>query len=688
MSTRRALHILLLLACTVGVAAAQPSERIRLNQVGFWTDGPKKIVIVDAPTIAYEIRTPDLQQVVHTGLMGARQQWVSANFEEYARIADFSDFSTEGTWVLTVDGLGVSHPFEIRRQVHEDVVRSVLKAFYFARASTALPAEFAGSWARPAGHADTDVRVHASASTEARPENTTIESPRGWYDAGDYNKYVVNSGITTATLLMLYEHFPVYFDALDLDIPESGNVLPDLLDEVLWNLRWMMTMQDPDDGGVYHKLTTPNFEGFVMPHVAAQPRYVVEKSAAATLDYAAVAAIGSRILAGFPSTVSLSDSLLDGALRAWDWARGAGMELLYDQGAMNEAFDPDINTGEYGDGYVYDEYQWAAAELFITTEADSFLVSFPPPVSGKASIPSWGSVSTLGLWSLAHHRQLAAGVMDIDALRTSILDTADDLALWGSQSAYGIVFGTSPSSDFSWGSNSIAANQANMLLVAWQWTHDDTYLDAAISNLDYLLGRNAVGYSFVTGVGDKSPMHPHHRPSEADGIADPVPGFLVGGPNPGREDGCTYPFPENMPARSYVDNVCSYASNEVAINWQASISYLAGALEAIVSPNGLPLGVGRERDDVTIPVTSGIEGWPNPARGVANYTVSTSDDARVFAALYDVMGRRVVVLLDDAWLPAGRHEGSFDTSVLPAGVYLMQVKAGGMTASRPWVLVH
>ncbi len=685
--TRRSLIVLLLLVSSVaGRAAAQPSEQIRLNQVGFWTDGPKKIVVVDSPTLAYEIRTADLQQVVYSGVLGDRQQWISANYEEWARIADFTDLTTEGTFVLTVAGLGMSHPFEIRRRVYEDVVRAVLKAFYFARASTALDPAHAGPWARPAGHPDTSVRVHASAATDARPAGSTITSPRGWYDAGDYGKYVVNSGITTATLLMLYERFPAYFDALETGIPESGDALPDVLDEVLWNLRWMMTMQDPDDGGVYHKLTTPNFEGMVMPHVATQQRYVVQKSAAAALDFAAVAAIGARVLAGFPSTASLADSLLDGAFRAWDWAHGDGQDLLYRQWAMNAAFDPDINTGEYGDADVYDEYQWAAAELFITTEADSFLVEYPPPVTGKASVPSWGSVATLGLWSLAHHRDLAGAVMDTTALRTALLEQADQLETDGSLSAYQIVFGKAP--DFVWGSNAIAANQANLLLVAWQWTRDDRYLHAAQSNLDYLLGRNAVGYSFITGIGDRTPMHPHHRPSEADGVVDPVPGFLVGGPNKGREDGCTYPFPVNMPARSWVDDVCSYASNEVAINWQASVAFLAGALEAIMSPTGLPMGVFVERSDPQLPAAPGIEGWPNPVDGLAHYALDLVDDSRVFASVYDVMGRRVARLIDGDWMHAGRHVRAFDASTLPAGVYLMRVEIGGRPFSRPWIVVR
>nr|GFC47660.1 hypothetical protein [Tanacetum cinerariifolium] len=133
--------------------------------------------------------------------------------------------------------------------------------------------------------------------------------------------------------------------------------------------------------------------------------------------------------------------------------------------------------------------------------------------------------------------------------------------------------------DYVWGSNATAANQGIALVQAYRLTGDRKYLRAALTNLDYLLGRNATGYCFVTGCGTRSPQHPHHRLSEADGVAAPVPGLLVGGPNPGRQDKCAYPAA--LAPLAYSDSVCSYASNEIAINWNAPLVYLAAALEAL-----------------------------------------------------------------------------------------------------------
>ena len=164
-------------------------------------------------------------------------------------------------------------------------------------------------------------------------------------------------------------------------------------------------------------------------------------------------------------------------------------------------------------------------------------------------------------------------------MKDSLLSLANKLVSSMPRSAFHTVMGQS-ARDFIWGSNSVAANQGMLLISAYRIDPKKIYLEGALSNLDYILGRNATGYCFVTGAGSRSPMHPHHRPSEADGIAEPVPGLLAGGPNPGRQDKCNYPFTE--PETAYVDDVCSYASNETAINWNAPLVYLVSAIEAIM----------------------------------------------------------------------------------------------------------
>jgi endoglucanase len=166
-----------------------------------------------------------------------------------------------------------------------------LKFFYFQRASTALEEEYAGIYAREMGHPDNAVKYHVS--TGKADTSATFDGSKGWYDAGDYGKYIVNSGISTYTLLQLYQHNKDYYKQLNLNIPESNNKVPDILDEIRWNLEWMLTMQDPTDGAVFHKLTTLNFSGAIMPQYDDDPRYAIGKTTTATWNFAAVMALAA-----------------------------------------------------------------------------------------------------------------------------------------------------------------------------------------------------------------------------------------------------------------------------------------------------------------------------------------------------------------------------------------------------------
>ena len=173
--------------------------------------------------------------------------------------------------------------------------------------------------------------------------------------------------------------------------------------------------------------------------------------------------------------------------------------------------------------------------------------------------------------------------MNVETINKNVLAIADTFVQKMNVNAFKTIMGQS-AKDFIWGSNSVAANQGILLINAYLISKNKKYLDAALTNVDYILGRNATGYSFITGIGSKTPMHPHHRPSIADGVIEPVPGLLAGGPNPGRQDGCVYEFTETETA--YTDVDCSYASNEIAINWNAPLVYLLNAMNALKKEAG------------------------------------------------------------------------------------------------------
>ncbi|GAA4438678.1 glycoside hydrolase family 9 protein [Pontibacter saemangeumensis] len=569
-------------AGTSAQAQLQLSESIRLNQLGFYPNASKVAVVVGENSGGeFYVKTADQQKTVYTGQLSETKAGEFSN--RPTRIADFSELKEKGSFVIVIPGVGHSYPFEIGQDVHREAAAASIKGFYYQRMSADLPETYAGKWARAAGHPDNEVLIHPSAASAQRPAGSKISAPRGWYDAGDYNKYIVNSGITMGTLFSAYEDFPEFYKTLELNIPESGNQVPDILDEALWNLRWMMAMQDPHDGGVYNKLTNPSFDGMVMPAEATNSRYVVQKGTAATLDFAAVMAQASRIFRNYENELpGLADSTLQAAVKAWAWAQ-KNPDMNYDQNAMNEQFKPEVSTGGYGDKDYRDEFIWAASELYATTKDDSYYKAVNMLPDAEMPLPSWPQVRLLGYYTLTRFADelTPAAQQDLPDIKKRIVSFADELMEGAAGRSYRTVMGKTEK-DYIWGSSSVAANQGIALIQAYQLTNDKKYINAALSNLDYLLGRNATGYSFLTGFGDKPIMHPHHRPSVADGIAEPVPGLLSGGPNAraDQQDKCTT-YTSAFADEMFTDDDCSYASNEIAINWNAPFVYLAGAIEAL-----------------------------------------------------------------------------------------------------------
>jgi endoglucanase len=551
--------------------AAVTPTLIKINQLGFKPNAQKMAVVPAVAATSFRVIDKANNATVLTGTLSAAATWAPS--QESVKLADFSTITQSGTYELQVDGVEKAAEFTLSASAYDALNEGAIKAFYFNRASTELVEAHAGAYKRAAGHMGDKVFIHASAKSTLRPEGTIVSAPKGWYDAGDYNLYTVNSGISTYTLLAAYESFADYFNNQNLNIPESGDNTPDILNETLWNLEWMLAMQDPNDGGVYHKLTSKFFSGFVMPANDSSDRFLVQKTTAAALNFAATLAAASRIYANYETQFpDLATKMLNAAQAAYSWAK-ANPTVYYSQPS-------DIFTGEYGDNNVSDEFVWAATELYITTKNDTYyseanLAAITPDT------PWWGGTKGLAFFSLARHSGKLTAVADTAMIKTKLDNLARSIESKGTGSAYGLAVNNS---DFNWGSNSGILNQAWVLLEAYQAdTSKVSYLNIAQSLLDYVLGRNATDYSFVTGFGKKTPQNIHHRPSGTDGVPGSIPGFLVGGANASQQDksNCSKPYPSSLPAKSYLDEECSYASNEIAINWNAPLVYVSAGLQVL-----------------------------------------------------------------------------------------------------------
>ncbi len=539
------------------------------NQVSYISKAPK-MVLVSTQVNTLDIFDSNNKKVVSI-TPNAPLYWEQSG--DSVRKADISAITLPGIYTIVLPDVEEKYEIEVSDNPYTPIAKAAIKALYFNRTAVEISESLGGPWARPAGHPDTIVLIHSSAAEKHRPEGTVISSPLGWYDAGDYNKYIVNSGISTYTMFKALSDYPEYFTNLEADIPETGSGVPDILSETLFNYRWMLTMQDPHDGGVYHKLTNKNFDGVIMPHEGTDERYVVMKTTAAALNFAAVAAKAYRVLGDYKTQFpGLAAESIEKAEKAWQWALN-NPDVYYRQ-------PEDIQTGTYGDNNVTDEFFWAAAELYRATGKEMYLETVLEKYS-KPTVPTWNQVYALGFLTLLEDYDNLPQSLKDKGIREDFLELANHLTSVSQTSPYGVSI-----QHFEWGSNSAVANQGILKLLAYKLTGDKNHLYSAHSDMDYLLGRNATGYCFVTGFGNQKVMNIHHRPSEADGIEDPVPGFLAGGPNTATFDDCPDMERSTFPAKSFVDHWCSYSTNEIAINWNTPLVYLAGALDAHSSALG------------------------------------------------------------------------------------------------------
>ena len=536
------------------------------NQVGFLTKAQKQMAVVGAEGKEIVFKTSSGTEVLKVTAPEA-QVWIPAG-DTAASLVDFSEIQTEGKYQAYIDDEPIGHPITIGDKALEEAAKASIKFFYFQRASTALEEEYAGIYARAAGHLDTAVKYHPS--TGKTDTEATFNGSKGWYDAGDYGKYIVNSGISTYTLLQLYQQNKEYYDTLKLNIPESSNEVPDLLDEIRWNLDWMLTMQD-DDGGVFHKLTTKQFAGNIMPEKGTAQRFAIGKGIEASWDFAAVVALASEIYK--PYDPEFAQKCIDAAQKARLWALTHPYEI-FEQPS-------DVGTGSYTGSVEWASKLWTNIEMYRVS-GDTSVVSIIkslPINNKKAILQSWQNNYMLGIFTIATNPDAFEAEM-VDSATSIITTMADSYIKSLDNNGYGVALAKG---DFYWGSNGVAANKGMILIHAYILTKEEKYLNAAQSIVDYILGRNPLDKSYLTGYGVNPTMNPHHRPSQADGIDAPVPGMIAGGPNASATD-CAKKYNDaNAVARSYYDNSCSYATNEVAINWNAPFAYVIGSLQAIAA---------------------------------------------------------------------------------------------------------
>ncbi len=480
-------------------------------------------------------------------------------------------------------------PFAITDDLYARLEKDAMAYFYGNRSGTPIEAEFAGEqWARPAGHTtDSEVTCWTGTDPDGNTWPTcdyTLDASGGWYDAGDFGKYVVNGGISVWTLMNLYEQMPEAFVDGSLSIPENANGVSDLLDEARWEMEFILSMQVPDGqplaGMVHHKLHDEVWAGMPMVpptevdndnanEIIGTGRYLFPPSTAATLNLAATGAQCSRIWQDIDA--EFAGTCLAAAEKAWQAALANP-----DDYAGNT---PGAGGGNYPDSDVSDEFYWAAAELFVTTgkqEYQDYLLTSPD--FAVAAQFDWGNLATLGSLTLAS----TANNLPADKLteiKNSILTFSDLLLANQAEDGYSVLIDGA----YPWGSNGLILNNMMLVAEAYNISGEPQYLNAVRESMDYLLGRNPNNISYVTGYGTYAMQHPHHRywaNNPGSGFPPPPAGVVSGGPNADPTDPVAEAqnLKELPESKRYIDDIGSYTTNEITINWNAPLVWMASFL--------------------------------------------------------------------------------------------------------------
>jgi endoglucanase len=525
-----------------------PGAGIRVNSIGFSPNAAKAATVAGA---IREFRIIDLasDRVVFTGVSGTAVKTAESDTGgEIVSLADFSALHAPGRYALEISGLDRSASFVIGDHVWNQAFRVVTRGMYLWRCGVAVDAKLDDGqvYHHDACHTD-----DAYLDKVGGPAGTIAKGTGGWHDAGDYNKYVVNAGVTVGLMFKAWEQFRPALENVRLDLPESGHGLPDLLAELKFEYDWLFTMQ-ASDGRVYHKLSAENFNYWGPPDKDPGKRYFSPWSSAATADFAAMMALGARHFREFDP--AYADRCLQAAQRAWAFLA-----------SHPEDHPADLSGFRTGTYHCADRTHrlWAAVELWETTGKETYLREFETRAAGFSFDtvgPTWGDARDLALGSYLLSQREGRDPKLMARLKSDLLAKADAIVVQAAHNAHARPLGDAAGT-FYWGCNGSVAGQTYLLQAAHFLVPNPAYRATALEALGYLFGRNYHGRSYVSGLGFQPPAHAHDRRGTPQ-----LPGYLVGGPWP--------------TARNWYDQWKDPSRNEIAINWNGSLIYaLAGFVE-------------------------------------------------------------------------------------------------------------
>ena len=556
------------------------AARFFFNLLGFLPQGPKTIVTSHTEASPFSILNAETGSVCYTGVLEASP--LDPDTGIASAKAEFSDFTAPGCYRLSV-GTDLSSVFTIAERSYDALTHDLLKMFYFQRCGCALTEKYAGVFTHAACHTAPALPYGEDPAT-AVPLNVC----GGWHDAGDYGRYVTPGALTVSHFLYAYEIFPEKFD-FTVNIPESGNGTPDVLNEARYELDWLLRMQ-LSDGRVYHKVTTANHAPFIMPEEDLAQLYLYPPSTISAAMFVAVTMQAARIFRKFDE--DYSTKLFEAGMTS--------LRYLLEHPEYIPFRNPkDCHTGEYGHPSDRDSRLWASAEFLRTLATGSFDAQLPEDIrqireqvyarffgnmcdfTVKKDSFGWHQVGGLALLSVCFcpDADTVFGEKMHEMAKRFLSYTADSILKLREKSSFNIPM---EREDYTWGSSLGLMNRAMFCIAAHLLTGNDTYRICAYDCLDYLLGRNTLQFSYVSGHGSNCLKDPHNRPTVADDIEEMIPGFVAGGAN------CLFHDPtakkllpelgKVAPMDCYIDDHDCFSLNEIAIYWNSTALFVAAYL--------------------------------------------------------------------------------------------------------------
>ncbi len=516
---------------------------IYYNQIGYLPKD-KKIAVMTCKGMFYVYNKKDKKILEKKSTYFGLDE----SAKEELWLLDFSEFEEEGDYYLLNESGEKTSYFKIQNDVYTEVKNDLMKAFYYQRCGCDLLEKEAGIFKRKA--------CHPKKALLYTDESKELDITGGWHDAGDYGKYVTAAATALGHLLYAYLLFPNQF--------KTSN----LLEECKYEIDWLFKMQ-ADNGSVYHKVTSMRHANFVMPHEDDRQFIVFPISTMATGAFAGIMALVHKIYEHVDAELAIKS--LAASEKAWEWLE-KNLDFI---GFENPK---DCNTGAYDDYCDTDERMWAAAELWKSTKQEKYLNALERymDITPNKTAFGWKDVGGFAGLAMLFANQFTNKKEDAikQCFYKEFLKEAERICEIVEMGGYKVAL---TKDEYTWGSNMEVIIRGMQLFIAYLLSDNETYNDYAKEQFHYILGKNALGISYITGSGCHSFKNPHNRVTVADGIEETIPGFLSGGPNnyPVDEKAEWLLLPGTAPMKSYFDIWECYSLNEITIYWNSCAVFLS-----------------------------------------------------------------------------------------------------------------